>query len=163
MPQRLQKLKIDLASDDAEVVAKALDELAGLRTAEAAELLFEKACDEAFSAAKLASNTFSAFVAAHPKIALRHTSSDLRKSAIAHLSSQKVIAAVPELRKRSSAFLRITTGLFGWTRRSISKVPAGLRRRTARKFCGGLRLADLTQRLLTARSRSTLLSMPLYT
>ena len=97
MPQRLQILEADLASDDAEVVAKALDELAGLQTADAVELLFEKVSDETFSAAKLAGEAFGKLVSAHPKVALRHTSSDLRKSAIAHLSSEKVTSAIPEL------------------------------------------------------------------
>jgi HEAT repeat protein len=97
MPQRFHKLEADLASDDAEVVAKALEELAGLQTAEAVELLFEKGNDESFSAAKLASEAFGKLVTAYPKVALRHTNSDLRKSAIAHLSSAKVTAAIPEL------------------------------------------------------------------
>lgn len=109
MPQRLQKLEADLASDDVEVVAKALDELERLQTAEAVELLFEKANDDAFSASKLAGDAFGKSVAAHPRIALSHISSDLRKAAIAHLSNSKVVAAVPELARvlRSKMSLEI--------------------------------------------------------
>ena len=109
MAQRFQKLEADLASDDSEVVAKALAELAGLQTEAAVELLFEKASDEAFSAAKLVGDAFGKSVAAHPKIALSHTSSDLRKAAIAHLSSAKVVAAIPELARilRSKMSLEI--------------------------------------------------------
>lgn len=97
MPQRFQKLEADLASEDAEVVAKALGELARLQTSEAVELLFLKAGDEAFSAVRQASDAFGRVVSAHPKVALTHPSSDLRKAAIAHSSHEKVTAAIPEL------------------------------------------------------------------
>lgn len=109
MPQRFQKLAADLASDDADVVANALDELKGSQTADAIGLLFETANDEAFSAANLAGEAFGKSVAARPKIALSHTSSDLRKAAIAHLSNAKVVAAVPELARvlRSKMSLEI--------------------------------------------------------
>lgn len=123
MFQRLQKLEADLASDDAEVVAKALDELADSPTTEALEILFEKANDEAFAAAKSASDAFGKLVAAHPKVALRHASSDLRKLAIAYLSNAKVVAAVPELarvlRSRMSVEIRclsaVALGAIGQT------------------------------------------------
>lgn len=97
MPQRLQKLEADLASDDAEVVAKALDELSRLRTPEAVELLFLKAGDETFPAVTRAGDAFGRSVSAHPKTALTHPGSALRKAAIAHLSREKVTAAIPEL------------------------------------------------------------------
>jgi HEAT repeat protein len=97
MPQRISKLETDLASDDSEVVAKALDELAGLHDAAAVELLFEKSNDETFSATKLASDAFTKSVSTNPKTALRHKSANLRESAIRWLMDAKVESAVPEL------------------------------------------------------------------
>jgi len=97
MPQRLQKLEADLASDDAEAVTKALDELAGLHTTEAIELLFEKSNDESFSATKLASDAFTKSVSRNPKAALRHKSAELRELAIRRLMAARVAEAVPEL------------------------------------------------------------------
>jgi HEAT repeat protein len=97
MSQRHQKLETDLASDDAEVVAKALDELAGLHTTEAVELLFQKLTDQSFSATKLASDAFTKSVSRSPKTALRHKSAELRESAIRRLMDARVVAAVPEL------------------------------------------------------------------
>lgn len=97
MPQRLQKLESDLASDDAEVVAKALVDLAGLHTPEAVELLFQKSTDESFSATKFASDAFTKSVSASPKTALRHKSVELRESAIRRLMDARVVEAVPEL------------------------------------------------------------------
>lgn len=97
MPHRLQKVETDLASDDTEIVAKALDDLSGLHTAEAVELLFEKCNDETFSATKLASDAFTKSVSASPKTALQHKSVELREAAIRRLMDAKVEAAVPEL------------------------------------------------------------------
>jgi HEAT repeat protein len=97
MPRRLPAIKEDLASDDSEVVAKALDELAGLQSTEAVELLFEKSSDETFSATKLASAAFTKSVSTSPKTALQHKSAELRESAIRRLMAAKVVDAVPEL------------------------------------------------------------------
>lgn len=97
MSQRFLKLKEDLASDDSEVAAKALDELAGLQDAEAVELLFEKSNDEAFAATKLADDAFTKAVSRTPKTALRHKNAELREAAIRQLMDAKVEAAVPEL------------------------------------------------------------------
>jgi len=97
MPRRLPAIKEDLASDDSEVVTKAVDELAGLRIPEAVELLFERSNDETFSSTKLASDAFTKSVSTSPKTALRHKSAELRVSAIRRLMADKVVAAVPEL------------------------------------------------------------------
>ena len=97
MPQRRNKLEADLASPDAEVVAQALHHLAGSRHEESLELLFQKSRDETFPAAKLALESFVKAVIANPETALRHSRSDLRNSAIEHLSRAKVTDAIPEL------------------------------------------------------------------
>ncbi len=97
MPRRLPAIKEDLASDDSEVVAKALNELAGLQSTEAVELLFEKSSDETFSSTKLASDAFTKSVSTCPKTALQHKSAELRESAIRRLMAAKVADAVPEL------------------------------------------------------------------
>ncbi len=97
MPQRLQKLEADLASDDSEVVAKALGELAGLQDVEAVELLFEKLNEEDFSAKKQADDAFAKSVSANAKIALSHKNVELREASIRRLMDAKVESAVPEL------------------------------------------------------------------
>lgn len=97
MPRRLPAIKEDLASDDSEVVAKALDELASLQDVNAVELLFEKLNDEAFSAKKQADDAFTKSVSAHAKIALTHKNVELREAAIRRLMDAKVESAVPEL------------------------------------------------------------------
>ena len=97
MPQRLQKLEADLASDDSEVVAKALGELAGLHDVEAVELLFEKLNEEDFSAKKQADDAFAKSVSANAKIALSHKNVELREASIRLLMDAKVESAVPEL------------------------------------------------------------------
>ena len=97
MPRRLPSIKEDLANDDHEVVAKALDELAGLQNAEAIELLFKKSIDESFSASKLASDAFTKSVSRNPKAALRHKLAELRESAIRRLMAGRVVEAIPEL------------------------------------------------------------------
>jgi len=80
MSRRLPAIKEDLASDDSEVVTKAVNELAGLQNAAAVELLFEKSNDEKFSATKQASDAFTKSVSASPQTALRHKSAELRRS-----------------------------------------------------------------------------------
>lgn len=109
MPHRFKNFEADLADDDEEVVAKALDGLAGLQSTEAVELLFLKSCDDAFLAAKLAQRAFGRSVAEHPSVALRHIDSDLRKEAIRFLSDARVPTAIPELARvlRSKMSLEI--------------------------------------------------------
>ena len=97
MSRRLPAIKEDLASDDSEVVTKAVNELAGLQNAAAVELLFEKSNDEKFSATKQASDAFTKSVSASPQTALRHKSAELRVAAIRRLMAAKVVAAVPAL------------------------------------------------------------------
>lgn len=97
MPQRITKLEADLASDDSEVVVKALDELASLQDVEAVELLFEKLKDETFSAKKQADDAFTKSVSAYAKIALAHKNVELREAAIRRMMDAKVESAVPEL------------------------------------------------------------------
>ncbi|MDA0284674.1 MAG: HEAT repeat domain-containing protein [Planctomycetota bacterium] len=99
MARRLTRIEADLSSEDADVVAKALDRLASLHHAEAVELLFQTSCDDTFSAKTLAEDAFAKSVSANPKIALWHTSSELRKLAIKQLSHAKFAEAVPELAK----------------------------------------------------------------
>lgn len=97
MPHRIQKHESDLASDDSEIVAKALDTLAGLQEVEAVELLFEKSNDKSFPATKLADDAFTRAVSRTPKTALRHKNAELREAAIRRLMDAKVEAAIPEL------------------------------------------------------------------
>lgn len=109
MPRRLPAIKEDLASDDSEVVAKALDELASLQDVNAVELLFEKLNDEAFSAKKQADDAFTKSVSANAKIALAHKNVELREAAIRRLMDAKVESAVPELARvlRSKMSLKV--------------------------------------------------------
>ena len=97
MPRRLKTIETELSSDDAEAVAKAIDELATLPRAEAMELLFRKSNDASFPAAKLAADAFVKAVAVHSKVALRHPDIALRKVAITEVGRAKVVDAIPEL------------------------------------------------------------------
>jgi HEAT repeat protein len=97
MSRRLTTIEADLTSNSTEVVAKALDELAGLHTSEAVELLFQKSIDKSFSATKLAGNAFTKSISRKPKAALSHKNAELRESAIRRLMDSRVAEAVPEL------------------------------------------------------------------
>ena len=97
MPRRLKTIEAELSSDDAEVVTKAIDELASLPHAEAMELLFQKSHDDSFPAAKPTADAFARTVAAHAKVALSHPNIALRKLAITEVGRAKVVDAVPEL------------------------------------------------------------------
>ena len=96
-PRRLKLIETDLASSDANVVARALDELSRSRRAKAMDLLFRKSRDDSFSSTELAADGFRQSVATHPKVALRHSSVPLRKAAIRALGLAKVVKAVSEL------------------------------------------------------------------
>jgi HEAT repeat protein len=97
MPRRLKTIEAELSSDDAEVVSKAIDELATLPGSEAMELLYRKSNDDSFPAAKPAADAFVKAVAAHSNVALRHSNIALRKVAIKEVGRAKVVDAIPEL------------------------------------------------------------------